>query len=316
MTSGRLIAIWMYGNDNGHIPRAQLVERLVARGMSVFSDFDMRQCYVVNGRVYTPCGDCLSDFDVLFHMNADEQSPYQETILRAIELSGVEVLNDCAGFFRCKDKFVANMMLRQHGINVPQAALLGPDASRASVDALFREWDSLVYKPRSGHGAVGVVRFSDPEHFWDFHQATCAHFVDYYLEQFIDFGDADCRVEILDQQILGGYSRRKQHSFKTNISSGGKMMAREMGAEAKVALAAAAALQIRGTIVDMVQSRRDDRIYVLEVNPLLGIFVESALQAGTKTAVAEPEPGYSYDARKLDAIAASIEQAARRRPKE
>lgn len=303
----RSVAIWMYQNDNGHIPLAQLSERLIERGIEVYSDFDMRHCHVLNGLVYDASGVCLSEFDVLFHMNADEQSYFQQDVLQAIENSGVKVVNDCTSFFQCKDKFAANTRLRQHGVRVPEAVLLGPSMTRECVDNIFLAWGSLVYKPRSGHGAVGVIRFADAEGFWDFFQATKSHFSDYYLERFIDFGDSDLRVEILDGKVLGGYSRMKQHSFKTNISSGGKMMPTVIGVEAEVALAAAKALGINGTIVDMVESRVDGQIYVLEVNPLLGIFVESAMRAGTKMPVTEPHPGYSYDSNKIDAIVAYIE---------
>jgi ribosomal protein S6--L-glutamate ligase len=313
MNPGHTVAVWMYGNDNGHIPRARLLERLHALGLQVLHDFDMRACHVLNGRVYTACGRCLSDVDVLFHMNADEQTPHQEDILRAVEASGVTVINDCAAFFRCKDKFVANAQLRRHGVQVPESALLGPQTARPVVDELFRRWGALVYKPRGGHGAVGIVRFTDPEQFTDFLQATEGLYANYYVEQFIEFGEMDSRVEVYGGRVVGGYSRHKRHSFKTNISSGGRMMPREIREEAKVAVAAARALQIDGTVVDMVQSRHDGRFYVLEVNPLLGIFVESAMRAGTKMEVTEPDPAYCYDDAKIEEIANHIDTALRAR---
>ena len=294
--SHRSVVLWMYENDNGHIPRQQLCELLEEKGFVVFSDFDMRQCHVISGKVYTACGRCLSEFDALFHMNADEQSPYQADILRALQDSGVAVVNECVSFFNCRDKFKANQLLRLHGVNVPDSALLGGQIDDAVIHQLFARWGSLVYKPRSGHGAVGVMRFEVAEQFIDFIQAT-AHFL----------GDYDCRVEIFNGEVMGGYSRKKKHSFKTNISAGGEMTPRELGGEVEVARKAAQVLGINGTIVDMVQSTADGQFYVLEVNPLLGIFVESAMRAGTKMPDTEPDERYSYDRLKLDSIACYID---------
>jgi ribosomal protein S6--L-glutamate ligase len=297
----------MYENDNGHIPKEVLCDLLEKKGFVVFSEFDMRECYVICGKVYSACGRCLSDFDVLFHMNADEQSPYQADILRALQESGVDVVNECTSYFNCSDKFKGNQLLRQHGVTVPDSALLGTTVAEAIIYELFARWGSLVYKPRSGHGAVGIVRFEEAEQFIDFVQATRHVLSDYYVEQYIDFGEYDCRVEIFNGQLMGGYSRKKKHSFKTNISAGGEMTPRILGAEANVALAAAKALGINGTIVDMVQSSVDGKLYVLEVNPALGIFVESAMRAGTKMPDTPPDIGYSYDRLKLDAIASYID---------
>ena len=47
---------------------------------------------------------------------------------------------------------------------------------------------------------------------------------------------------------------------------------------------------------------------MLEVNPLLGIFVESAMRAGTKIPETEPDQRYSYDSLKLHAIASYIDK--------
>lgn len=307
VSTRRSVILWMYENDNGHVPKRVLRQLLEDKGFVVFSEFDMRECYVISGKVYSACGRCLSDFDALFHMNADEQSAYQADILRALQDSGVNVVNECISFFNCRDKFKANQLLRQQGVTVPDAALLGTSVADSVIHELFARWGSLVYKPRSGHGAVGIMRFVDAEQFIDFIQATSHFLSDYYVEQYIEFGDYDRRVEIFNGELMGGYSRKKKHSFKTNISAGGEMTPRILGAEVDVALEAAKVLGINGTIVDMVQSSADGKFYVLEVNPLLGIFVESAMRAGTKMPDTEPDQRYSYDRLKLDSIAGYID---------
>ena len=46
------IGIWMYENDNGINIKKKLVSSLKDLGYEVYSDFDMRECYLKNGKVY------------------------------------------------------------------------------------------------------------------------------------------------------------------------------------------------------------------------------------------------------------------------
>lgn len=296
------IAIWMYKNDGGFIPRDYLIQYFKSLGYEVFCDFNMRECHVINGSVFTKCGVNLSSYDLLFHMNADDQSDFQIDILKAVEDSGVQVVNDTNSYSICRDKFKTNQLLRNAGLKVPNSVLLGVNASKLMVESIFDKFESVVYKTLHGHGASGIIKFNDAETFWDFYETTKLHFSHYYLEEFINFGDSDIRIEIVDGEIVGGYSRKKSHSYKTNIATGGKMIPRKMAIEGEIALSAAKTLKISSTIIDMVQSIYDDHIYILEVNPLLGIFVESAMRNTTKMVHTEPEKEYSYDQVKLESL--------------
>ena len=110
-------------------------------------------------------------------------------------------------------------------------------------------------------------------------------------EKYIEFEEHDYRVEIFDNEVIGSYCRGKNGSYKTNISSGGKMLAISVDNEFKnIALKAAKILNITTTIVDMIRSEKDGKIYVLEVNPIMGIFLEEAMRAGTKMDVQKDIP--------------------------
>ena len=62
------VGIWMYENDNGINIKRKLVSRLKELGYEVYSDFDMRECYLKNSKVYSKDGYCLSDLDILYHI--------------------------------------------------------------------------------------------------------------------------------------------------------------------------------------------------------------------------------------------------------
>lgn len=282
----------MYENDNGINVKNKLISLLKEKGYQVYEKFDMRECFVKNGKIYTKAGFCISDLDILYHMNADEQNQYQNDILKMIELSGVHVFNNFSAFENCKDKAVTNLLLRKNGITVPNSYFVNNNMSYEFAKKIFEEFnEGIVVKPRRNHGGKGIIKFQDLETFWDFYIATHTIFSNYYVEEYIEFNEHDYRVEVFNNEVIGCYCRGKNGSYKTNITSGGKMLALQVDNEFKnIALEAAKVLNITTTIVDMVKSDKDGKIYVLEVNPIMGIFLEEAMRAGTKMKIQKNIP--------------------------
>jgi ribosomal protein S6--L-glutamate ligase len=71
------IGLWMYSNDGGDMVQNELINELKLLDCEVMPSFDMRDCYCLNGKVYTGDGFDLTKLDVLYHMNADEQNIHQ-----------------------------------------------------------------------------------------------------------------------------------------------------------------------------------------------------------------------------------------------
>ncbi|WP_394821158.1 RimK family alpha-L-glutamate ligase [Pendulispora albinea] len=299
------IGLWFYRNEGGDEILAELEARLAAFGHAVTSDFDMRQCRVVDGEVLTADGRNLSRLDMLYHMNADQQSDHQREVLGALEASGVHVINGFDAFNRAQDKFVANCTLRRAGLSVPRSALVPAAVSRRALDELFALWGSVVVKRRRGHGGHGVQKFDAAEPLADFIGSVADVYSNFYLEEFIPFHEHDTRVDLLDGVVVGGYSRRKNHRFKTNVHAGAEMIPLPPTEEA-IALAkrAARALGIDCTIVDMVVHAETGRLYVIEVNPFLGVFTGVGLKKGVNTiqTMDDIHPVFAYDDRKLEML--------------
>lgn len=285
------VGIWMYENDNGIHIKKKIIAELKEKGYEVYADFDMRECYLKNGKVYAKDGYCLSDVDIFYHMNADEQNQYQNDILKLLELSGVHVFNNYQSFLCCKDKVIANQLLRKNDINVPPSMLINNHQSKESLKKIIDEWGTVIVKPRTNHGGKGIMKIDDYELFCDFYEATKTMIDNYYLEKYIPFDEHDYRVEVFDGEVVGTYCRGKAGTYKTNISSGGSMLDIPVDEEFQdVALKCAKILGITATIVDMIKSNIDNKIYVLEVNPIMGIFIEEAMRAGTKMPVQKELP--------------------------
>lgn len=295
------VALWMYRNDGGYVIVDKLCRVLKEKGYEVLADFDMRECYCYYGKVYTRNGDCLSDVDIMYHMNADEQSDFQADILRFIEQSGVHVFNSFDSYNKGKDKMLSNLILTKAGIQVPPALFVGRGFEKKKIKSILEDWGEVLIKPRGGHGGRGIIKVRSYEEFEDFYEATKTAFDNYYIEKYIEFGDYDIRVEIFNGKVVGGYSRKKNHSFKTNISSGGEMSAIQLKPdEIETALAAANAIGIITTIVDMIRGKKDDKLYVLEVNYQMGIFVEQGMKSRSKFPNdVKIDPRYTNDDMKL-----------------
>ncbi|NGX48811.1 MAG: Ribosomal protein S6--L-glutamate ligase [Candidatus Anoxychlamydiales bacterium] len=280
----KTIALWMYRNDGGDIIQEKLKTLLENENIKVINNFDMRECYSLNGRVYTQDGFDLSSVDAFYHMNMDEFSEYQNEILQALELSGVKTINTSRAFNTAKDKFITNLLLTKNGINVPPAMLVNPKNAPILAKDIFDKWKIIIIKPTGNHGGKGIIKFDDLEQFKDFVEATKDSYKSYYIEKFIDFDEHDYRVEIFKNKVIWCYCRGKNiHSFKTNISSGGHLISDIPSKEfEEIALKATKIIDIDTTIVDMIRSKEDGKIYILEVNPIMGIFLESFLKYSNK----------------------------------
>jgi ribosomal protein S6--L-glutamate ligase len=298
--------LWFYTNENGYLIREQIVERMRKAGLIVVYDFDMRECYCLNGNVYTKDHFNLSSLDVFYYMNAEERNAHQHDMLKMIEKSGVTMFNPYESYTYANDKFVANCILRQHGVNVAPSMLL-PTANFPVERAkqIFAEWKAVVVKPRDKICATGIMKFDNFEAFYDFYLFAKEFVGNLYVERFIPFKERDIRVEVFNGEVVGdGFSRLMGHSFKTNVKSGGRATYIPAEEDAKrMALRAAKALGMTTTIVDMVRSLEDGQPYVLEVNPLLGVFYGAHFAS-----VGQEVPPYfaRMDALKIELIADHI----------
>lgn len=268
------VGLWFYTNENGYLIREQIVERLRAAGLEVVYDFDMRRCYCLDGEVYTADHVNLSSMDVFFYMNAEERNPHQHDMLRMLEKCGVAMLNSVGSYTAANDKFVANCTLRRAGVNVARSMLIPIELDVAFARGIVEEWKSVVVKPRDKTCATGIMKFDEFEPFYDFCLFAQDFVGNLYIERYIPFRERDIRVEVFDGTVVGeGFSRIMGHSFKTNVRSGGRATFIPAEEDARqMALRAAKALGMTATIVDLVRSLEDGEPYVLEVNPLLGVF--------------------------------------------
>lgn len=301
------VGLWMYKNDGGDIIQERLKSKLIKNNIFVLNDFDFRDCYIVNDKILTSNGYDLTKLDCLYYMNADEQSEHQLEILNALSISGVKLINPYNSHINARDKFVSNFILRKNNISVPRASLI-PYKDNDKIKVIFDLFKTVILKPRNRHGGKGIQKFTSYETFKDFQEFVNGYVDNFYFEEFIDFGDHDYRIEIFNGNVIGTYAREKTHTFKTNISSGGIMRPCSVSNE-QISLAqkAVESLKITTSIVDIVTDR-NKRNYILEVNPIMGIFVEAGMKYSDKSIIKNPDLSYSNDELKLNVLVNYIKQ--------
>ena len=276
------IGLWMYRNQGGDGIEARLKKELEAHDIFVVNDFDLRRCYSENGKIITENGFDLTCVKLLYHMNADEQTPYQIHILEALANTGIRLVNSWQAFSAASDKFIANLLMRNAGVRVPPSAIFSGQTSKEVVKKTISTWKSAIVKPRFSYGGKGILKFDNVSSLIDFIQATKDFYVDFYIEKYIPFTERDYRVEIVGGEYVGSYSRGLLHSFKTNMSAAEKssdgVFLKNLPDQKQIELATASAhaVGLDATIVDMVKSLEDDEFYVLETNCMLGVFVQAA----------------------------------------
>lgn len=200
-----------------------------------------------------------------------------------------------------------DFILRKNNISVPRASLI-PYKDNDKIKVIFDLFKTVILKPRNRHGGKGIQKFTSYETFKDFQEFVNGYVDNFYFEEFIDFGDHDYRIEIFNGNVIGTYAREKTHTFKTNISSGGIMRPCSVSNE-QISLAqkAVESLKITTSIVDIVTDR-NKRNYILEVNPIMGIFVEAGMKYSDKSIIKNPDLSYSNDELKLNVLVNYIKQ--------
>ena len=241
----------------------------------------------------------MEELDLFFSYNAGQQTQYQLYLYEALDRY-IPIINNYTAFSLTEDKFKTAHLLQRNGIITPEYELCHRNDVH-TLRRILKEWGGkIIYKPTEGWGGMGLVKIENDaalDMLIPFIKHTdLRHF---YVERFIDYDNTDFRVDIVDGEYISCYGRQAPAGdWKTNITSGGKLLLREPTDEL-VALAKKAAkltgLDIAG--VDMIYDQEREQYVVLEVNGI--------------PAFATPEQeqlGLDFNTKKINAIVNLIEK--------
>ena len=292
------IGLWLYQNGGGDVIQDSMIAQLQERDISAITNLNLRNATAINGVIFCD-GIRMEELDLFFSYNAGQQTQYQLYLYETLDRY-IPIINNYQAFSLTEDKFKTAHLLQRNGIITPEYEL----CHRNDVHTLHRilkEWGGkIIYKPTEGWGGMGLVKIENDaalDMLIPFIKHTdLRHF---YVERFIDYDNTDFRVDIVDGEYISCYGRQAPPGdWKTNITSGGKLLLREPNDEL-VNLAKKAAsltgLEIAG--VDMIYDQEREQYVVLEVNGI--------------PAFATPEQeqlGLDFNERKINAIVNLIEK--------
>ncbi len=260
------IGIWMYQNGGGDLIEKKLVAKLQERGHIVSTGLNLRQAISENGKILLN-GLNLYELDCFFSYNAGEQTKYQVYLYEALD-KHVPCINSFQAFNISEDKFKTNDLLRKAGIRTAEYFL----CHREDVETIRNkvlEWGKAVFKTVDGWGGIGMALVDSKDKLdmiLPFLNQTDLRF--FYIEKFIDYDGSDFRVDLVDGEFIACYGRKaKEGDWRTNVTSGGRVVLRECEDEViELAQKAARAIGIEIAGVDIIYDRENEEYVVLEVN--------------------------------------------------
>jgi len=292
------IGLWLYQNGGGDVIQDSMVAQLQERDISAITNLNLRNATATNGAIYCD-GIRMEELDLFFSYNAGQQTQYQLYLYETLDRY-IPIINNYKAFSLTEDKFKTAHLLQRNGIITPEYELCHRN-DVYTLHRILKEWGGkIIYKPTEGWGGMGLVKIENDaalDMLIPFLKHTdLRHF---YVERFIDYDNTDFRVDIVDGEYISCYGRQAPAGdWKTNITSGGKLLLREPTDEL-IALAKKAArltgLEIAG--VDMIYDQEREQYVVLEVNGI--------------PAFATPEQeqlGLNFNEKKVNAIVNLIEK--------
>ncbi len=197
-----------------------------------------------------------------------EQFVHRLWVVRALELSGVYVMNPVMNWMMASDKFISLMLLAKHGLPVPDTVV--SENMFVAYNTVREFGKSVIKQIRGGAmGFGGVFQVDDAD--------VAMHIFSYltnlnkpmYVQRFLDkVGNGDYRVVVVGNEVIGAEFRRGGITWKSNVAQGAKpepaKVTNELG---ELALRAIEVLGLDYGGVDIAETR--DGYFILEVNPTM-----------------------------------------------
>ncbi|MBI2191063.1 MAG: RimK family alpha-L-glutamate ligase [Planctomycetes bacterium] len=198
-----------------------------------------------------------------------EQIVFRMDFLHRLVGSGVRVINGPRAIEACVDKFLASARLEASGLLVPRTVVC--EDSEAALDAFHRLGRDVVVKPLFGSLGKGMVRVNDEE--LAYRTFTTLERLDavLYVQEFIHHPGWDLRALVLGGEVIAAMRRRSTGDWRTNVAQGAAAEPVELSAqEARLAVAAARALDAQVAGIDLLYGPDGRGPYVIEANSVPG----------------------------------------------
>ena len=193
-----------------------------------------------------------------------EEITFRLSLLRALKMRGVKVVNSAAAIERTVDKGLASFILAAAVPTPPAWTYSSYDLALARAADELRRGHRLVVKPLFGAGGRGLVLVEEAERM---PKGEAMKGV-WHLQRFIDGGGEDWRVMVIGGEAVAAM-RRRGENWVTNVAQGATTEPGAPKQAERLAIAAAAAIGADYAGVDIIRDANDEYL-VLEINGIPG----------------------------------------------
>ncbi len=239
----------------GHIPR--------------YLPFSRLSLLMRDGAVSVVLGDSELKIDGAFlrslgYLIDVEQFFHRTTIVKALEESGVVMVNSLESLLRTRNKAETLALLARHKVPIPET--VSTESLLTAYNAAKR-MGKVVIKPIQGSRGFGSVMVSDPDIAFQVAKSLLIVKRPIYVQRYVEKPNRDIRVLVIDGEVFGCmYRIAADGQWKTNIAQGakGKPCDRVDRELSEIAIRASEALGLVYAGVDIGES--DGGYVVFEVN--------------------------------------------------
>lgn len=193
-----------------------------------------------------------------------EQFLYRVWAVKALEETGVYVMNPVIQWVAAGDKMAALMKLAKAGLPVP------PTVVSENMFVGYRavgEFGKSVIKQLRGAMGYGVFLVDNPDVAFHVFSMLVNLNKPIYVQKFLEKGNGDYRIVVVGGRAIGAEYRRAQ-SWKANVAQGAKPEPAKLTPELEeLAVKAVETLGLDYGGVDVAETA--EGYYILEVNPTM-----------------------------------------------
>ncbi len=199
----------------------------------------------------------------------------QFSLYRALEQLGVPVINRIDALLDAQDKFRTSLLLQRARVPTPPAGLA---LSPGQAARLARGLGKVVIKPPFGSLGEGVELFEPGAAGEEQAGERARRDGAVYLQRYVPNPGRDLRVFVVGGRAVAAVERvASPGEFRTNIARGGTALPAVLTAGlAAVAQAAASALGLDYTGVDVIPTERGFQVIEVNGNPSFEMFFSSS----------------------------------------
>jgi RimK family alpha-L-glutamate ligase len=175
-------------------------------------------------------GTDITEFDVVYTRNADEEVLFTEHLAEVLNDAGVvtQVGNDTYPYMT--NKFYTTKILAENGIDVPDSVyILSPDTAVRAAKKLDYP---IIMKTVAGGGGEGVMRATSEGELKPVMDTMKSFDEEMCLQEYMEHNGTDNRVIVIGDHVVG-YQRSSSDSeeWRSNISGGGERVKADISEE-------------------------------------------------------------------------------------